>query len=195
MFSGLISHMGTVVTNEEDVGGRRLVIEAREAIVERIVPKDSIAVNGVCLTVSAVGTSRVAFDVVPETLACSTLGMLLEGEHVNVELSLRVGDRIGGHFVYGHVDTTAEILERHHEGQGARLVIATPPGLGRYLVTKGFVALDGISLTIAAATDGKFEVAVIPETLARTTILSRAPGDRLNVEIDPIARYALSSEG
>lgn len=193
MFSGLIEHRGTVVANDEHHGGRRLVVVAPEAINDGIQPKDSIAVNGVCLTVVSVGTQRIAFDVVPETLTRSTLGSLTEGDHVNVELSLRLGDRLGGHLVYGHTDGTAEVIERTAEGQGERLVVNTPGPLKRYIVDKGYVALDGVSVTIAAVKDGHFEVALVPETMARTTLGTRKTGERVNLEIDPIARYALSS--
>ena len=177
MFSGLIAHLGTVVANESSSGGRHLVIEARAAIAEGVEPKDSIAVNGVCLTVTKAGKRRLAFDVVPETLARSTLGSLREGDRVNVELSLRVGDRIGGHFVYGHVDATTEIVKRAAEGQGERLTLATPRELRRFIVEKGYIALDGVSLTIAGVADGRFEIALIPETTARTTLGARI-GDR-----------------
>ena len=189
MFSGLISYTGAVVANEEDAGGRTLVIAADEAIGEGVECKDSVAVNGVCLTVTHVGQERVAFDIVPETLARSTLGSLREGDVVNLELSLRLGDRLGGHLVYGHVDASAEVLERVPEGQGERLTVTTPPELARFIVQKGNVALDGVSLTVAAVRDGSFEVALIPETSSRTTLGIRKPGDRVNLEIDPLARY------
>jgi riboflavin synthase len=189
MFSGLISFSGAVVANEEDAGGRKLVIAAADAIAQGVEAKDSVAINGVCLTVTSVGTERFAFDVVPETLARTNLAALREDDPVNVELSLRLGDRLGGHLVYGHVDASAEVLERVPEGQGERLTIATPPELARFIVEKGNVALDGVSLTVAAARNGSFEVALIPETSARTTLGIREPGDRVNLEIDPLARY------
>ncbi len=190
MFSGLIEHRGTVVANDEHHGGRRLVVVAPEAIRDGVQPLDSIAINGVCLTVVSAGKERIAFDLVPETLARSTLGTLAEGDHVNVELSLRLGDRLGGHLVYGHVDATAEVLQRRQEGPGERLAVVVPDGLKRYLVEKGYVALDGVSVTIAGVSDGRFEVALVPETIAHTTLGRRRPGERVNVEIDPIARYA-----
>ena len=191
MFGGLIAHQGLVVRCDDDSGGRRLVVEARAAVREGVEPKDSIAINGVCLTVTEVKKRRLAFDVVPETVMRSTLGALRVDELVNLELSLRLGDRIGGHFVYGHVDATAEILERRPEGQGERLIVATPPSLQRYIVEKGYVSLDGVSLTVASTSDGRFEIALIPETASRTTLGARKPGERVNLEVDPIARYAL----
>jgi len=191
MFSGLIGFRGTVVANEERHGGRHLVISAPEAIAEGIDAKDSVAINGVCLTATSVGKQRVAFDVVPETVGRTTLSTLHEGDKVNVELSLRMGDRLGGHFVYGHVDATAQILERRPEGEGERVTIATPPSLARYIIEKGYIAVDGVSLTIAAVDQNRFEIALIPETAARTTLGDRPAGKLVNIEVDPIARYAL----
>ncbi|MBV8424013.1 MAG: riboflavin synthase [Candidatus Eremiobacteraeota bacterium] len=191
MFSGLIGYRGRVIANEERSGGRHLVIAAPEAIADGIQPKDSVAINGVCLTAVSVGKERVAFDVVPETLARSTLTTLHEGDRVNVELSLKMGDRIGGHFVYGHVDATAEIVDRALEGQGYRMIVAIPPSLARYIVEKGYIAVDGVSLTIAATTGNRFEIALIPETAQRTNLGAKQPGELVNLEVDPIARYAL----
>jgi riboflavin synthase len=194
MFSGLIAHLGTVEALERDPrGGVRLRVRAPGAVAEGIAPKDSIAVSGVCLTVVEHDESTVAFDVVPETLERSALGALAPGSPVNLELSLRLADRLGGHLVYGHVDATAPILGKVPEGQGHRLTVAIPPDLGRYVVEKGYVALDGISLTVAAVRGDRFEVALIPETSARTTLGAKGPGDVVNFEIDPIARYALGA--
>jgi len=194
MFGGLISHLARVVALESDPrGGARLRIEAPEAIAEGVAEKDSIAIDGVCLTVVACDGRTCTFDVVPETLNRSTLGTLRAGASVNLELSLRLGDRIGGHFVYGHVDATAPLLDKTPEGQGFRLSLGVPAELEPFLVEKGYVALDGVSLTIAAVRSGRFEIALIPETLARTTFGTRAPGERVNLEIDPIARYACAA--
>lgn len=193
MFSGLIGHRATVLENADAAGGRRLVLESAEAVREGVEPKDSISINGACLTVTSVHGSTIAFDVVPETIARTTLGALQPGDRVNVELSLRVGDRLGGHFVYGHVDASAEIIGREPEGQGERLLVATPTGLARFIVEKGYVALDGVSLTIASVGDSLFTIALIPETAARTTLGTRRPGELVNLEIDPIARYALAA--
>lgn len=191
MFSGLVGYRGRVIANEERSGGRHLVIAAPDAIAEGIKRKDSVAINGVCLTAASVGKERVAFDVVPETLARSTLGTLREGDRVNIELSMKMGDRFGGHFVYGHIDATAEVIERTLEGNGYRLVVATPPSLARFIVEKGYVALDGVSLTVAGTNGNRFEIALIPETAQRTNLGSIQPGQLINLEVDPIARYAL----
>lgn len=194
MFSGLIAHLGRVALVEPQLGGGlRLRVRAREAIREGVEPKDSIAVNGVCLTAVAVDEADVVFDVVPETVVRSTLGSLRVGDPVNVELSLRLGDRLGGHLVYGHVDAAVAVVADRPEGQGRRLELARPRELAPYLVEKGYVALDGVSLTIASTTETSFSIALIPETIARTTFASRHEGDRVNLEIDPIARYALGA--
>lgn len=191
MFSGLIVYHGTVVSNEAaSGGGRTLVLDANDAREEDAHPGDSIAVNGVCLTVTQIHHDRVSFDVVPETIERSTLGALLPGDLANVEYSLRVGDRMGGHFVYGHVDATAKVISRVSEGQGERIRIESPAALAPMIAEKAFIAIDGVSLTVAAVGDGWFEIALIPETLARTTLGARPVGSRVNLEVDPLARYA-----
>jgi riboflavin synthase len=194
MFSGLISYSGTVqrVTPLEG-GGMHLRVRCENASDEEVEVKDSIAVNGVCLTATDVDHNVIDFDVVPETLARSNLGQLLDGDTVNIEYSLRVGDRMGGHFVYGHVDATGEILSRVAEGQGERMRISLPAQLRRYVSEKAFISVDGVSVTVATAGEGWFELALIPETLRRTTLGRRGVGDRVNLEVDPLARYAVEA--
>ena len=192
MFSGLISYNGTVQHVQPlPQGGLRLRVRCEDASDEEVEPKDSIAINGVCLTATQVDHNIIDFDVIPETLARSNLGTLLEGDTVNVEYSLRLGDRMGGHFVYGHVDAAAEVLARTAEGQGERMRVALPENLARYVCEKAFISVDGVSVTVAAAGEGWFEIALIPETLARTTLGRRNAGDRVNLEVDPLARYAV----
>jgi riboflavin synthase len=194
MFSGLIAYLGTVASIDADPrGGVRLRVEAPGAVAEGVAPKDSVAVSGVCLTVVEHDASTMSFDVVPETLDRSALGALVAGSPVNIELSLRLGDRLGGHLVYGHVDATARIRSKVPEGQGHRLSIDLDPAMRRYVVEKGYIAVDGVSLTVAAVRDDAFEIALIPETSARTTLGSKGAGDAVNLEIDPIARYALGA--
>jgi riboflavin synthase len=192
VFSGIISFQG-VVENVEPASedGLRLRIRCENAADEDVEPKDSVAINGVCLTVTAIDHNVIDFDVVPETLACSALRDVKKGDTVNVEYALRVGDRIGGHFVYGHVDDAAEVISRKGEGQGERMRTALPPQLRQYVRDKGFIAVDGVSVTVAAVGDAWFEIALIPETMRRTTLGRRAPGDRVNLEIDPLARYVV----
>jgi riboflavin synthase len=198
MFTGLIAYNGAV----EDVlqhshGGARLRIRCEGVAAEHPEVKDSIAVNGVCLTAATVDGDRIDFEIVPETLERSALGSLQPGDRVNLEYSLRLGDRMGGHFVYGHVDATTAVAARTSEGQGIRLRVERPRALAPMLVEKAFVAIDGVSVTIAAVDDvgGTFDIALIPETLARTTLGTRDAGDRVNIEVDPIARYAQARPG
>jgi riboflavin synthase len=195
MFSGIIGYRGTVASvNALPEGGATLRIRAQGVERERPEPKDSLAVDGVCLTVAATDGDVLTFDVIPETLARSTLGKRGPGDSVNLEYALRVGDRLGGHFVYGHVDATARVLARTVEGQGERVRIERPAGLEFAIVEKAFVAVDGVSLTVAAAADGWFEIALIPETLARTTLGARPTGAGVNIEVDPLARYVAARE-
>lgn len=198
VFSGLISYRGTILSADAvPEGGRRLRVRCEGVAAERPQCKDSIAIDGVCLTVTAVEGDAIAFDVVPETLARSTIGERKAGDLVNVEYALRVGDRLGGHFVYGHVDRTARVLARLPEGQGERVRIERPGEIAAGIVDKAFVAVDGVSLTVAGVGEGWFDIALIPETLARTTLGARSVGSRVNVELDPIARYvgALPARG
>ncbi|HKU67396.1 MAG TPA: riboflavin synthase [Candidatus Baltobacteraceae bacterium] len=192
MFSGLIAYSGIVQLVEPlPEGGLRLRIRCENASDEEVEAKDSIAIDGVCLTATQVDHNVIDFDVIPETLARSTLGSLREGDTVNVEYSLRVGDRMGGHFVYGHVDAAPEVLSRKTEGQGERMRIALPKKLRRLVCEKAFISIDGVSLTVAATGKNWFELALIPETLRRTTLGRRNAGDRVNLEVDPLARYAV----
>ncbi len=194
MFSGLIAYRATVASLRAlEGGGATLLLRCEGVERERPAVKDSIAVDGVCLTATSIDGDLIAFDVVPETLARSTLGERRKGDRVNLEYSLRVGDRMGGHFVYGHVDATAGVLARAAEGQGERVRIQRPATLATAIVDKAFVAVDGVSLTVAATGGDWFEIAVIPETLARTTLGARPAGSRVNLEADPVARYVAAA--
>jgi riboflavin synthase len=194
MFSGLIAHLGRIAAIEGDVErGITLSVHAPDAIAEGVEVKDSVAINGVCLTVTAVDAHTMHFDVVPETIRRAAFDRLAPEAPVNVELSLRLGDRLGGHLVYGHVDAHAAILAKEPEGQGYRLAVETPPEIAAYIVEKGYVSVDGVSLTIASTAAGRFTIALIPETAKRTTLGSKRAGDRVTLEIDPIARYALGA--
>ena len=192
MFSGLIGYRGTIdsvtIATADDI---RIAIRCEGVAIEKPQPKDSIAVNGVCLTATSIEGALITFDVIPETLKRSTLGALMVGSRVNLEYSLRIGDRMGGHFVYGHVDATAMVISRKTEGSGERVRIERPKGLAKMLVEKAFVSVDGVSVTIADAKRRWFEIALIPETLVRTTLGERAEGTLVNIEVDPIARYAI----
>jgi riboflavin synthase len=196
MFSGLIAYLGRVKHIDGDARrGMRLVLDAPEAVAEGVDVKDSVAVNGVCLTAVSVDGGTIVFDLVPETVLRSTFGGLAAGDRVNLELSLRLGDRLGGHLVYGHVDATAKIIDKHSEGQGHRITVATPPSIASFIVEKGYVTLDGVSLTVASVAAGTFTIALIPETAKRTTLGSKGSGARVNLEVDPVARYAQAAVG
>jgi riboflavin synthase len=194
MFSGIIAYGGSVIAIDAlPTGGATLRVRCDGVDREDPEPKDSLAIDGVCLTATAIDGDVVSFDVIPETLTRSTLGRRAAGDAINLEYALRVGDRLGGHFVYGHVDAAARVLSRTSEGQGERIRIERPASLEFAIVEKAFIAIDGVSLTVAAAGEGWFEIALIPETLARTTLKARPPGSSVNVEVDPLARYAIAS--
>jgi riboflavin synthase len=187
VFTGIISAMANVVRVKPHDGGLELTIDKPRGFIGAQ-EGDSVAINGVCLTVKTHNGSLV-FDVIPETLNRSNLKQLKKGELVNVEPSLRVGDFVGGHMVYGHVDATCAIVRKDPEGQGFRLWCTTPRTLRNLIVEKGYVSLDGTSLTVAEVKGGRFAIALIPETLKRTTLGRKAVGDSLNIEVDPVARY------
>jgi riboflavin synthase alpha subunit len=175
-------------------GGMRLSVDASE-LRQSLAPGDSIAVNGVCLTVAVYKSAVIEFDVIPETLERSNLGALSVGATVNLEPSLKIGDTLDGHLVYGHVDAITIIYKIDPEGQGFRMWCAIPPEIAPLICRKGYVAIDGISLTVAAVTEDRFALALIPETLKRTTLGRKRPGDVLNVEADPVARYVAAVLG
>jgi riboflavin synthase len=191
MFSGLIWYGGEIVSiDSASDGAITLRVRCGGVAAENPKPKESIAIDGACLTATIVDGDDVTFDVVPETLRRTTLGQRTAGDAVNVEYALRLGDRMGGHFVYGHVDAVSQVLARRSEGQGEVVRFARPANLAFALVGKAFVAIDGVSVTIAAVGPDWFEVALIPETIASTTLGARDPGSYVNLEIDPVARYA-----
>jgi riboflavin synthase len=186
MFTGLVEQMGEVCK----AGTRLAVSTPLAAELER---GDSIAVNGVCLTAVAIADGTFEADVMEETLARSSLGRLREGDRVNLELALRVGDRLGGHFVQGHVDATGAV-ESVEQREHSRVVrIAAPPEVLRYVVEKGSIAVDGVSLTVTDVDGDGFAVSLIPETLERTTLGSVQPGDAVNLEADMLAKYAVKT--
>jgi len=190
MFTGIVRERGRVLAAERDGDGLRLRVEA-PLTAAGAHPGDSVAVAGCCLTVTArEDAGALEFDAVPETLARTNLGALAAGSEVNLERALRAGDPLGGHFVQGHVDGRGRVASLEPEGEGARLRVELAPELARYCVEKGSLALDGVSLTIAALTEAGVEVALIPFTLEHTTLGSLREGDEVNVEVDLLAKYA-----
>ena len=191
MFTGLVMGMGRIRAKEAVDGGVRLEIEAGDLAAEPALG-DSVAVDGCCLTVVDRGEGRLAFDAIPETLRRTTLGAREPGEAVNLELPLRAGDRLGGHFVQGHVDAVAEILDRREQDGDVVLTISIPAALAGQIVEKGSIAVDGVSLTVATKKDATFGVALIPHTLEVTTLGRRRKGDVVNLEGDILAKYVAS---
>jgi riboflavin synthase len=189
MFTGLVQDLGTIGAAERDGDGARLVIAT--ALAPAIEEGDSVAVNGVCLTATAVDRAGGAFavDVMHETLARSSLGQAAPGRRVNLELSLRASDRLGGHIVQGHVDGLGEVRAVRADGFARVVTIGAPAELLRYVVEKGSIAVDGVSLTVVAVDEESFGVSLIPETLERTTLGEAAPGTPVNLEVDLVAKY------
>ena len=183
MFTGLVADKGVV---RGLAHGR---VEVETALAGELKPGDSIAVNGVCLTARDPDGAAFSADLMAETLERSSLGPLAAGDEVNLELPLRAGDRLGGHMVQGHVDGTATVESVTDEGNSRVVRIEAAPELLRYVVEKGSIAVDGVSLTVSGVDETTFEVSLIPETLERTTLGAAAPGRRVNLEVDVLAKY------
>lgn len=188
MFTGLIEDVGSVRKIERTGAAARLAV-VTSLPVETIALGDSVAVNGACLTVVAKGVGELTFDVSPETLERTTLGRLAGGSPVNLERALRLGDRLGGHIVTGHVDFIATVAERHEVSGNIVFSFRIPRESTRYLVAKGSAAVDGISLTVNTVSDDGFAVNIIPHTASLTTLKGCRPGDRVNIETDILGKY------
>jgi riboflavin synthase len=188
MFTGIITAVGRVAAVTPTAGGARLRIDAGALPLDDVAPGDSIAVDGVCLTVVALGAASFEVDVSQETINCVAGFPALR--LVNLEKALRLADRLGGHLVSGHVDGVGVVERFEAAGENTLLEIAAPPELARYIARKGSVAVDGASLTVNAVSGGTFSVNLIPHTLANTNFAALSPGTRVNIEIDLIARYA-----
>ena len=187
IFTGLVADLGTVADTALTTQGMRLALESRLAA--KLAEGDSIAVNGVCLTATGLCGDRFGADVMHETLRRSSLGDLAPGARVNLELSMRAGDRLGGHFVQGHVDGVGAVAEIEDDGFARVVRIDAGPEILRYVVEKGSIAVDGVSLTVSAVDAQSLSVSLIPETLERTTLGSVEPGDPVNLEVDMLAKY------
>ena len=204
MFTGIVEELGRVVRLETNEDCARLTVEA-PTVTQDASLGDSISVNGCCLTVAAMHGSTFTADLMAETLTRTTLGSQAPGDPVNLERALRATDRLGGHIVQGHVDATAEVLDHHRGEHWDLLRIGLPQEIARYVAVKGSVALDGVSLTVVDVEDAQHDapdasptpgagaslsVGLIPETLQRTTLGTRRPGERVNLEVDVMAKYA-----
>jgi len=187
MFTGLIADLGSVKSIESDADGATLEIST--ALADELAEGDSVAVNGVCLTATAIDDGAFRAQAMQETLRRSSLQQLRPGSRVNLELALRADGRLGGHIVQGHVDGTGTLAGLREEGFARVLDIDVDDGLSRYLVEKGSVALDGVSLTVSELRDGGFSVSLIPETLLRTNLGEAQVGDRVNIEADILAKH------
>ena len=188
MFTGIVREVGRVVEVDAGDAGATLRIAAPETAARTAVG-DSVAIGGVCLTAESVEGETMRFHAVPETLSRSTLGGLRAGDGVNVEPALRAGEPLGGHIVQGHVDGLGSVCAVEQEGDGVRVSFDAPPELLGYLVEKGSVTVDGVSLTVAGLDDDVFAVALIPHTLSGTTLGALAPGAQVNLEVDVLAKY------
>lgn len=188
MFTGIVRERGRVASVDGDGDGIRIRLEAPLTAGEAAIG-DSVSLNGCCLTVVEAANGTLAFDAVPETLSRSSLDGLEAGAELNVEPALRAGDPLGGHYVQGHVDGVASVRTVEPEGEGRRIWLDAPPEVLRYCVEKGSIAVDGVSLTIADLDEAGFAVALIPHTLAATTLGTLVTGARVNLEADVLAKY------
>jgi riboflavin synthase len=189
MFTGLIEATGRLVERQTTGGGLRLSVAS--ALAGELAVGDSVAVNGVCLTVTAAGGGEILADVGPETIRVTTLGTLSPGSTLNLERPLRADGRFGGHLVQGHVDAIGYVEDRQPEAEFEWLTVSFPPGLAPFLVLKGSIAVDWISLTVARLGAESFGVQVVPYTLEQTNLRAIAVGDRVNLECDMVAKYVV----
>ncbi|MBS0457364.1 MAG: riboflavin synthase [Proteobacteria bacterium] len=189
MFTGLVQAVGRIADRDARGGDVRLCVDPRDLPIAEVVLGESIAVSGVCLTVVSFDARKLAFDVSNETLALTTLGALPIGAAVNLERALRPSDRLGGHFVSGHVDGLGHVLSIIDDARSQRWRFAAPHALLRYIASKGSICVDGVSLTVNAVDAEGFEVNLIPHTLAHTAFASTRVGDAVNLEVDLLARY------
>jgi len=190
MFTGIVTEVGEIIATEERAEGLRRLTVACAYDPASIAIGASICCSGVCMTVVSAGKNSFSVDAAAETLALTTVGQWRKGRRVNLERSLKIGDELGGHLVSGHVDGLAELIAREDLTDMARFTLRVPKPLARFIAQKGSVALDGVSLTVNELSDDTFSVLIIPHTLAVTTLGALKQGDRLNLEVDVMARYA-----
>ncbi len=187
MFTGLVEHLGVLTRAESSSEG--LLLQVASELACELQVGDSVAVDGVCLTATEVADSRFAAEVMHETVARSALARLTEGEQVNLELPLRVSDRLGGHIVQGHVDGVGTVVDLRSDGFARRVRVQAPEEVLRYVVVKGSIAVSGVSLTVAEINERSFTVSLIPETLERTNLSEARIGTDVNLEVDVLAKY------
>ena len=188
MFTGIVEDLGRVVRVQDSDGLRRFTLRS-DVCADGVRVGDSISVNGVCLTAVNVSAAEISVEAIPETLRLTNLGQLAVDSPVNLERPLAYGDRMGGHYVQGHVDATAELIQRQPDGDSEVVRFVVPPNLMHFIVSKGFIALDGVSLTVVEPHGATFAVALIPHTLRSVTLGSAPVGYRANLEVDILAKY------
>lgn len=188
MFTGIVEEIGTVAAIKHGSKSAELTFEC-QAVIKDVKLGDSICVNGICLTVTSLGSKEFTADAMPETMRRTNLGSLKKGDRVNLERALRLGDRLGGHIVSGHIDGTGEITAREEDDNAIWLTVAANLSILKYIVLKGSVALDGTSLTVAYVDESCFRVSLIPLTQGFTTLGSKKTGDRVNIECDVLGKY------
>jgi riboflavin synthase len=189
MFTGIVQAMGGLVAAESGSVDTRMTFEVPASLLADARTGDSMAVSGVCLTMLALEATRFSADLSSETLSRTVIGDLQPGAKVNLEPALRVSDRLGGHIVSGHVDGVARLVSRSPDGRSERFGFELPPGLEKYVAGKGSICIDGVSLTVNSVSGGHFDVCIIPHTLEVTTLGALQAGDRVNIEVDLVARY------
>jgi riboflavin synthase len=187
VFTGLVEDLGAIVDVAQSGDGVRLRVAT--SLADQIAEGDSIAVNGVCLTATAIDPKGFDTDVMNETLRLSSLAEVTSGTPVNLELAMRPSDRFGGHIVQGHVDGVGTVTELHDDGFARRVTVQAPPEVLKYVVYKGSITVDGVSLTVASIDQRSFTVSLIPETLERTNLGTAEPGSTVNLEVDVLAKY------
>ena len=188
MFTGLVEEIGCIQDLRRGGQSVSLTIRAKKVLAQTRIG-DSIAVNGICLTVTALSADSFSADVMPETLRRSSLSQLKPKSPVNLERAMRMGDRLGGHLVSGHIDGTGKLAEKNRDGNALRIRINATPALTKYIIEKGSVALDGVSLTVVSVDRSGFEVSLIPHTAGQPSLGQSQPGDLINIECDPIGKY------
>ena len=189
MFTGLVQALGRVVGSTSDGSGGRTLAVASPSLVAKLVLGESVAVNGCCLTVTSRNSESFEFQVGPETLAKTNLGQLAVGDAVNLEQALRVGDRLGGHFVTGHIDGLGTIVKKEQQGEWLMIEFACPENFDELMVNKGSIAIDGISLTVVMSEPGRFSVMLIPHTRDHTALGPKGVGSTVNLELDLLAKH------
>ena len=188
VFTGIIDHLGAVSSLKPSPEGARLTVHAPD-VARQLKAGESVSVNGACLTVVERTQEAFSVDVTPETLSRTNLGELQSQSQVNLELALQVGARLGGHLVSGHVDAPGKIVKREPLGNSVMVVVETPPEVMKYVVEKGSIAVDGVSLTVVERGEGRFSVAIIPHTAQKTTLNEKPVGARVNMEADLVGKY------